>query len=69
MTTLEVIEAGKIKFSPCHHHNTVGSMTGVTSASMYVHIVENQTEGNIAYTNLSEQMSKILRMGSLMINE
>lgn len=61
---LEVIEAGKIKFSPCHHHNTVGSMTGVTSASMYVHIVENQTEGNIAYTNLSEQMSKILRMGS-----
>lgn len=61
---LEVIEAGKIKFSPCHHHQTVGSMVGVTSASMYVHIVENKTEGNIAYTNLSEQMSKILRMGS-----
>lgn len=61
---LEVIKAEKITFSPCHHHNTVGSMTGVTSASMYVYIVENNTEGNVAYTNLSEQMSKILRMGS-----
>ncbi|MDG6160757.1 DUF1116 domain-containing protein [Lactococcus formosensis] len=39
-------------------------MAGVTSASMYVHIVENKTYGNTAYTNLSEQLSKILRMGA-----
>lgn len=60
----EVAASGKITFSPCHEHNTVGSMAGVTSASMFVHIVENKTYGNVAYTNLSEQLSKILRMGA-----
>lgn len=60
----KVIEEGKIEFSPCHEHQAVGSMAGVTSASMYMHIVENKTYGNIAYTNLSEQLSKILRMGA-----
>ncbi len=43
---------------------TVGSMAGVTSASMFMHIVKNKTYGNIAYTNMSEQMAKILRMGA-----
>ncbi|MBC9973298.1 DUF1116 domain-containing protein, partial [Escherichia coli] len=36
----------------------------VTSASMFMHIVKNKTYGNIAYTNMSEQMAKILRMGA-----
>lgn len=39
-------------------------MAGVTSASMFMHIVENKTYGNRAFTNLSEQMAKILRMGA-----
>ncbi|WP_428776430.1 DUF1116 domain-containing protein [Vibrio sp.] len=56
--------SGEITFSPCHEHNCVGSMAGVTSASMYMHVVENKTYGNVAYTNLSEQMAKILRMGA-----
>jgi hypothetical protein len=56
--------SGEITFSPCHEHNCVGSMAGVTSASMFMHIVENKTYGNIAYTNLSEQLAKILRMGA-----
>ena len=56
--------SGEIEFSPCHEHSTVGSMAGVTSASMYVHIVKNKTYGNISYTNLSEQLAKILRMGA-----
>lgn len=61
----EVLAAsGEITFSPCHEHNCVGSMAGVTSASMFMHIVENKTYGNVAYTNLSEQLSKILRMGA-----
>lgn len=60
----EVAASGQITFSPCHEHNCVGSMAGVTSASMFMHIVENKTYGNIAFTNLSEQMSKILRMGA-----
>ncbi|MGW2110379.1 oxamate carbamoyltransferase subunit AllG family protein [Streptomyces sp. NPDC001948] len=56
--------SGEITFSPCHEHSCVGSMAGVTSASMYMHIVHNETYGNTAYTNLSEQMAKILRMGA-----
>ncbi|MDO5746051.1 MAG: DUF1116 domain-containing protein [Actinomycetaceae bacterium] len=60
----EVAASGKIIFSPCHEHNCVGSMAGVTSASMYMHIVKNKTHGNVAYTNLSEQLAKILRMGA-----
>jgi len=60
----EVAASGKITFSPCHEHDCVGSMAGVTSASMYMHVVRNETHGNYAYTNLSEQMAKILRMGA-----
>lgn len=60
----ELAASGEITFSPCHEHNCVGSMAGVTSASMFMHIVENKTYGNIAYTNLSEQLAKILRMGA-----
>jgi hypothetical protein len=60
----QVAASGTITFSPCHEHDCVGSMAGVTSASMYMHIVKNKTHGNVAYTNLSEQMAKILRMGA-----
>jgi hypothetical protein len=60
----EVAASGTITFSPCHEHQAVGSMAGVTSASMYVHVVHNETHGNYAYTNLSEQLAKILRMGA-----
>ncbi|NEB79612.1 DUF1116 domain-containing protein [Streptomyces sp. SID14478] len=56
--------SGAITFKPCHEMNTVGSMAGVTSASMYMHVLRNETHGNLAYTNLSEQMAKILRMGA-----
>jgi hypothetical protein len=60
----KVAASGAITFSPCHEHDCVGSMAGVTSASMYMHIVKNKTFGNVAFTNLSEQMAKILRMGA-----
>lgn len=60
----ELAASGEITFSPCHDHASVGSMAGVTSASMYVHKVRNRTYGNYAYTNLSEQLSKILRFGA-----
>jgi hypothetical protein len=60
----ELAASGEITFSPCHEHSCVGSMAGVTSASMFMHVVENKTFGNMAYTNLSEQLAKILRMGA-----
>lgn len=59
-----VAASGAITFSPCNEHQCVGSMAGVTSPSMYMHVVKNKTYGNLAYTNLSEQMAKILRMGA-----
>ena len=46
--------SGEIAFSPCHEHDCVGSMAGVTSASMFMHIVENKTYGNRAFTNRAQ---------------
>ena len=60
----KVAASGGVQFSPCHEHDCVGSMAGVTSASMYMHIVKNKTYSNVSYTNLSEQLAKILRMGA-----
>jgi hypothetical protein len=39
-------------------------MAGVTSASMAVYIVENQTHGNRAFSNLNEGYGKVLRYGA-----
>lgn len=38
----ELAASGEIIFSPCHEHDCVGSMAGVTSASMFMHIVETK---------------------------
>ncbi|ENZ9669477.1 DUF1116 domain-containing protein [Escherichia coli] len=38
----ELAASGEITFSPCHEHDCVGSMAGVTSASMFMHIVKKQ---------------------------
>jgi len=59
-----VAASGEITFSPCHEHGCVGSMAGITSASMFMHVVRNEPYGNMSYTNLSEQMAKVLRMGA-----
>jgi len=59
-----LVESGQIEFAPCHHHNTVGPMAGVTSASMKVYVVENVTHGNFAYSNLNEGYGKVLRYGA-----
>lgn len=59
-----LVEKGEIDFAPCHHHETVGPMAGVTSASMMVYILENETHGNMAYSNLNEGYGKVLRYGA-----
>jgi hypothetical protein len=59
-----LVKKGGVDFAPCHHHNTVGPMAGVTSASMMVYIVENTTHGNRAYSNLNEGYGKVLRYGA-----
>lgn len=59
-----MVEAGEVDFAPCHHHQTVGPMAGVTSASMQVYVIENQTHGNRAFSNLNEGYGKVLRYGA-----
>ncbi len=60
----KLVASEKIKFSPCHHHNAVGPMAGVISASMYVFVVKNQRFGNYAYCTLNEGLGKVLRFGA-----
>jgi len=59
-----LVEAGEIDFEPCHHHQAVGPMAGVTSASMSVYILENKTHGNKSFSNLNEGYGKVLRYGA-----
>jgi hypothetical protein len=59
----DLVESGQIDLEPCHHHQTVGPMAGVTSPSMSVYIIENETHGNRAFSNLNEGYGKVLRYG------
>lgn len=59
-----LVTSGLVTLEPCHHHNAVGPMAGVTSSSMMVYCVENVTHGNWAYSNLNEGYGKVLRYGA-----
>jgi hypothetical protein len=61
---IAMVGRGEIEFGPCHEHDSVGPMAGVTSASMKVYVVENVTHGNKAYSNLNEGYGKVLRYGA-----
>jgi hypothetical protein len=61
---IALVEKGGVEFDPCHHHSSVGPMAGVTSASMMVYIIENETHSNKAYSNLNEGYGKVLRYGA-----
>lgn len=57
-------ESGKIRFQSCHHRNAVGPMTGITSYSMPLYVVENADLGNVAYSTLNEGAGDVLRFGA-----
>ena len=59
-----LIESGEIELEPCHHHQSVGPMSGLISPSMSVYIIENKTHGNKAFSNLNEGYGKVLRYGA-----
>ena len=63
-SAVELVTSGQIDLEPCHEHSTVGPMAGVTSASMKVYVVENETHGNVAYSNMNEGYGKVLRYGA-----
>lgn len=51
-----LIKSGEIILAPCHEYSAVGSMTGITSATMPVVTVRNNSVGNLAYCGLHEGM-------------
>jgi hypothetical protein len=58
-------DLGDVRFEPCHHHQAVGPMAGMTTYSMPVLIVENRENGNFAYSILNEGLGRVLRYGGL----
>ncbi len=58
-----VAESGEIRYEPCHHFKTVGPMTGLTTWSMPVWVIEDKNTGERAYVNVSEGQGVGLRFG------
>jgi hypothetical protein len=54
---------GRFSFHPNHHFGAVGPMTGMTTISQPVLVVENRTFGNRAYCTLNEGLGKVMRFG------
>lgn len=61
---IALIEAGKIKFAPNHHYDSVGPMTGIITYHMPVFEVKNETFGNVAYCTINEGLGKVMRFGA-----
>ena len=55
--------AGEIRFAPNHHFDAVGPMTGLTTRTMPVMVVENRAFGNRAYCTVNEGLGKVMRFG------
>lgn len=55
--------SGKITFKPCHEYGLVGPMTGITTYSMPVWVVEDRKTKKRSFANLSEGSGVGLRFG------
>lgn len=60
----ELLASGQIEFAPCHHYDAVGPMGGITSGNMPLLVVENKTDGNLAYCTMNEGIGAVLRFGA-----
>ena len=54
---------GAVKFAPNHHYGAVGPMTGITTRSMPLMVVENRKFGNWAACAINEGLGKVMRFG------
>jgi hypothetical protein len=59
----QLANAGELTFTPNHHCNAVGPMTGLTTMSQPVMVVENTAFGNHAYCTINEGLGKVMRFG------
>jgi hypothetical protein len=55
--------SGAIEFAPNHCFAAVGPMTGVTTRSMPLLVVENRAFGNRAFCAINEGLGKVMRFG------
>jgi Protein of unknown function (DUF1116) len=55
--------SGGVEFAPNHHFGAVGPMTGVTTRSMPLLVVENRAYGNRAFCTINEGLGKVMRFG------
>ena len=55
--------SGAIEFAPNHRFGAVGPMTGVTTRSMPLLVVENRAFGNRAFCAINEGLGKVMRFG------
>ena len=53
----------RCKFAPNHHFGAVGPMTGITTRSMPLLVVENRKFGNRAACTINEGLGKVMRFG------
>ncbi|HSG77221.1 MAG TPA: DUF1116 domain-containing protein [Burkholderiales bacterium] len=56
--------SGAIDFRPNHALGAVGPMTGITTRSMPVMVVENRAFGNRSYCMINEGLGKVMRFGA-----
>jgi hypothetical protein len=54
---------GAFEFHPNHHFDAVGPMTGMTTISQPLLVVENRTFANRAYCAVNEGLGKVMRFG------
>jgi Protein of unknown function (DUF1116) len=59
----KLVEADGVRFSPNHHFGAVGPMTGITTRSQPLMIVENRAFGNKARCTINEGLGKVMRFG------
>ncbi len=55
--------AGEFQFHPNHDFDAVGPMTGMTTASQPLLVVENRAFGNKAFCTINEGLGKVMRFG------
>ena len=57
----ELASEDEFAFHPNHHFSAVGPMTGMTTRSQPVLVVENRAFGNRAFCTLNEGLGKVMR--------
>jgi len=63
LSAAEMAADGAFDFKPNHDFDAVGPMTGMTTITQPLMVVENRTFGNRAYCTINEGLGKVMRFG------